>query len=139
MAVVFLLLGLFMLYQALQLPVRTLDGGPGPGILPVGLALLLVGFSVWILARRRREQVHFGNTRRVGIMTLGVFVYAFLLERLGFIVTTSLLMVALMVAFNERRRLPLAALGLVGTAASFVLFYNVLKVQLPVDPWGLWR
>jgi putative tricarboxylic transport membrane protein len=139
MAVVFLFLGLFMLYQALQLPMRTLDGGPGPGILPVGLAVLMVVFSVWTLARRRRERARFGDVRRVGIMVAGVFAYAIVLERLGFVVATALLMVGLMVAFNERHRPALAALGLLGTAASFVLFYSVLKVQLPIDPWGLWR
>ena len=139
MAVPFLVLGLFVTYQAFQLPMRSLDRGPGPGVLPVGLGILLVALSAWLLIRRRREPITIGDRRRIGVMVAGVFVYAFVLERLGFVVSTGLLMIVLMVSFNERHRPALAALGVLGAALSFLLFYSILKVQLPPDPWGLWR
>jgi len=44
----------------------------------------------------------------------------------------------LLVAFNPRRRLWLAALGLAGSVGSYALFSSFLKVQLPPDPWFLW-
>src|SRR5687768_11625345 len=137
MAVVFLALGLFLTYQATQLRMRNIDGGPGPGILPLGLGILLIVLSALVLVRRRREEAHFGNLRRVGIVVAGVAVYAFILERVGFVVATSALLVVLMVAFNERYRGVWAALGVVGTVLSYKLFFNLLKVQLPPDPWGL--
>ena len=139
MAVAFLFLGLFLAYQASQMPMRSLDGGPGAGVLPLGLGVLMVALSVWLVLRGWREPASFGNLRRVGIMVAGVAVYALALERVGFVVATSLLMAVLMVAFNDRHRVPLAALGVAGTALSYALFFGILKVQLPPDPWGLWR
>jgi hypothetical protein len=139
MALAFLLLGLFLFFQATRLPMRTLDGGPGAGILPAGLGLLLAVLAGLVLVRRRPMAVRYGNLVRVGIMVAGVAVYAFILERVGFVVATAALMVVLMVAFNERYRAVWAALGVVGTVLSYMLFFSVLKVQLPPDPWGLLR
>ncbi len=139
MGLPFLILGSFLFYQATRLSMRSLDGGPGPGVLPAGLGILMVLFSLWALVRHRLERVQFGSLARIGIMVGGVAAFNFILERVGFLVATALLMVALMVAFNERHRVPLAALGVVGAVLGYVLFYQVLKVQLPPDPWGLWR
>lgn len=135
----FLLLGGFFLYQALQLSMRSLDGGPGPGLLPAGLAGLMVLFAGRALLLGAGGQIVFGNVPRVAVMVGAVALYAAGLDRLGFVVTSSLAMVALMVVFNHRLRIPLAALGIVGSAAAFWLFYGVLRVQLPPDPWGMWR
>jgi putative tricarboxylic transport membrane protein len=139
MAAAFLVLGLFLLYQATRLSMRTLDGGPGPGVLPTGLAVLLVLLSARLLLSGWREQPRFGNLRRIGIMVGGVFLYAFILEKVGFVVATALLMIVLMVTFNERYRAAVVTLGVVGTVLTYLLFFNVLKVQLPPDPWGLMR
>lgn len=135
----FLLLGGFFLYQALQLSMRSLDGGPGPGLLPASLAGLMVLFAVRSLLLGAVDRIAFGNLRRVAAMVAAVALYAAGLDRLGFVLTSSIAMVALMVVFNERLRIPLAALGIVGSAAAFWLFYVALRVQLPPDPWGMWR
>jgi putative tricarboxylic transport membrane protein len=139
MAFAFLTLGLFLFYQATRLSMRGLDGGPGPGLMPAGLGLLMVLISLRLVPSSLRERLQFGHLGRISIMVAALVVYALILERVGFVVATSLMMVVLLVAFNGRHRLPLAALGVVGTLLAFQLFYSTLKVQLPPDPWGLWR
>ena len=139
MAAAFLILGIFLFYQASQLSMRTLDGGPGPGVLPIGLAVLLMALSARLLVSGWRERARFGSLRRVGIMVGGVFLYAFILEKVGFVVATGLLMIVLMITFNERYRPAVATLGVIGTLLTYLLFFNVLKVQLPPDPWGVLR
>lgn len=139
MAAAFSLLGLFLTYQALRLPFRSLDGGPGPGLLPTGLGVLLLILAGFALVQSRHERVAFGNLRRIGIMVGSVALYAATLEWLGFVLATAIMVVALLLTFNERRRAPLAALGVAGTLATYALFSGALKVPLPADPWGLWR
>jgi Tripartite tricarboxylate transporter TctB family len=138
MALAFLLLGAFLLYQALQLPMRS-SGGPGPGLLPAALGVLIVALAARLIPATWRERVVFGDLRRIGIMTAALVLCTALLEPLGFVLATGLLMVILLVAFNERRRLAMAALGVIGVVVTYAVFYSVLKVQLPSDPWGLWR
>jgi putative tricarboxylic transport membrane protein len=138
LAVAFLLLGAFLLYQALQLPMRGVSG-PGPGLLPAALGALLVLLSARLIPATWREPVTFGNLRRIAVMIVALAGCTALLEPLGFVLATGLMMVALLVTFNERGRPAMAALGLLGSAVTYALFYGFLKVQLPGDPWGLWR
>ena len=139
MAVVFLLLGAFLLYQALQLPMRSLAAGPGPGLLPAAVGALLLVLAALLLPATWRERVAFGDLRRIGIMIAAVAFCTAMLESLGFVLAAAIMMVVLLVTFNERHRIALTALGVVGAAATYALFYGVLKVQLPADPWALWR
>jgi hypothetical protein len=139
LALVFLALGGGMLWQALRLSMRSLDGGPGPGLMPTALGVLMLVFAGRILLQRDDKSPSFGNLRRVGMMVAGLALFGFALDRLGFVVTATVVMVLLLVLFNSRGRPLLAALGVLGAVATYTLFYVVLRVQLPADPWGLWR
>jgi hypothetical protein len=139
LAVVFLVLGVAMLAQALRLSMRTLDGGPGPGLLPAALGVLIVVFSGRILLMTADQRPTFGHMARVGIMVAGLAMFGVAMDRLGFVLTAATVMVLLLLLFNTRGRAVLAGLGVVGAAATYALFYAVLRVQLPPDPWGLWR
>lgn len=139
MAIAFLLLGAFLFYQSTRLSMRSLDGGPGPGLLPSAIGALMVLLAVLLLRSGWRERTQLGAVWRIGVMVGVVALYTAVLDRVGFVIATALMMIVLMVAFNERYRLPLAGLGVLGTALTYVLFFSVLKVPLPPDPWRLWR
>ena len=138
MAVALALLGAFVLVEASQLKMTSLGGGPGPGVFPVALGVILLGIGARLAPAALRERTEFGHLRRVGVLIGALAAYAALLDRLGFVITTSATIVFLLVAFNPRRRLWLAALGLAGSVGSYALFSSFLKVQLPPDPWFLW-
>ncbi len=138
MAVALALLGAFVLVEASQLKMTSLGGGPGPGVFPVALGVMLLGIGARLAPAALRERTEFGHLRRVAVLIGALAAYAALLDRLGFVITTSATIVFLLVAFNPRRRLWLAALGLAGSVGSYALFSSFLKVQLPPDPWFLW-
>jgi len=137
-AVALALLGAFVLVEASQLKMTSLGGGPGPGVFPVALGVILLGIGARLAPAALRERTEFGHLRRVAVLIGALAAYAALLDRLGFVITTSATIVFLLVAFNPRRRLWLAALGLAGSVGSYALFSSFLKVQLPPDPWFLW-
>jgi len=137
-AVALALLGAFVLVEASQLKMTSLGGGPGPGVFPVALGVMLLGIGARLAPAALRERTEFGHLRRVAVLIGALAAYAALLDRLGFVITTSATIVFLLVAFNPRRRLWLAALGLAGSVGSYALFSSFLKVQLPPDPWFLW-
>jgi putative tricarboxylic transport membrane protein len=139
MAIVFALLGAFILAQALELRMTSLGGGPGPGVLPAALGALLLGIGARLALTTWRERPEFGVLWRVGVLALALMAYAVLLDPLGYVITTAATMVALLVTFNARRRVLLAALGVAGAVGSYALFNTALHVPLPPDPWGVWR
>ena len=138
MAVALALLGAFVLVEASQLKMTSLGGGPGPGVFPAALGAMLLGIGARLAPAALRERSEFGHLRRVAVLVGALAVYATLLDRLGFVITTSATIVFLLVAFNPRGRLWLAALGLAGSVGSYALFSSVLRVQLPPDPWFFW-
>jgi putative tricarboxylic transport membrane protein len=132
------LLGAFVLVEATQLRMTTLGGGPGPGVFPIALGTLLLVLGVSLAPATVRERTTFGHVPRLAGLAGVLLVYAILLDRLGFVITTSLAMAGMLAAFTTRRRALWAAIGVVGAIASYALFSSILHVQLPPDPWFFW-
>jgi hypothetical protein len=137
-AIALALLGAFMLVEASQLRMTTLGGGPGPGFFPSALGTLLLGLGVWLAPSTLRERTTFGHLPRVAALTGVLAAYALLLDGLGFVITTSLAMAAMLAAFTTRHRPLWAAAGVVGAVVSYAIFSSILHVQLPADPWFIW-
>ena len=113
-----------------------------PGLAAFGLAIssaLLIGQHVRqtrrakAAARSAPEAVAPAPRLAVAVTVVGLFAYWLLVDRIGFLVAASALLVALMSAYRVRLALAvpisLAAALLVHTA-----FFKLLKVPLP---WGL--
>lgn len=130
-----LALGLYLTYEALQLPLGSLTR-PGPGFYPAVLALLLVILSGAILFHSLKRgaallPVGFGaRTVHIAITAGAILVYALLLEAIGFLLCTFVLVLALLVAFGKvpwPRSLIVAGAG---TIAVYVMFTQ-LGIPLP--------
>jgi putative tricarboxylic transport membrane protein len=137
-AVALALLGAFVLVEAAQLRMTTLGGGPGPGVFPIALGVLLLGLGVSLAPAALRERTTFGHLPRLAGLAGVLVVYAILLDPLGFVITTSLAMAVLLAAFTTRRRALWAAVGVVGAVVAYAVFSSALHVQLPADPWFFW-
>lgn len=138
------LAGLAGLWEALKLPLGTV-AQPGPGFFPVCLAaafsvvaLALVvqalrGGAVASLSVRRRE---LGHRRKVGAALGSLSLYAFLLEPLGFLLATVLLLIFFFSAI-EPQRWPVAVGGSVAASLLTYGFFKLwLGVQLPAGLFG---
>jgi hypothetical protein len=117
---------------------------PGPGLMPflVGSALLLVSIPLVIKAfskiqaRNGKKEVH-GEVSfvRLSLVLGGLFVHAMLLEVLGYLVATSLLLILLFkTAGCQKWRVVLVASALT-VIGSYVVFTS-LGVRFPEGIFG---
>jgi putative tricarboxylic transport membrane protein len=142
-AVLLFLVGLLATFEARKLNLGEF-GRPGPGFFPFCLALVFTLVSLALILRslgsaasEQASPQRFAQTRRakkVVTVLLGLVVYAFALEWLGFLLSTLILMLFLFKAID-----PLgwpAAIG--GSIATALLSYVVFKIWLQIAlPAGL--
>ena len=110
----------------------------GPAVFPIVLAIPLGLFAVYLVLRPDREPAWpRGPALRKQVLALVAFVaYAYLLEPLGFVVSTFLAVVVL--GWLLGARLPEAGAAGVGIAVVlFVLFDTLLGLPLPAGVLGV--
>jgi putative tricarboxylic transport membrane protein len=129
--IVFALFGFYESSQIPHLKSQALSAAFFPNFLFGILVLCGCGliYQVW----RRPEKAHFPKFHWDKLMPLFVLLlaYAFILEYLGFIVTTLGFMVGAMFMLGERKPLLLAAVPVVSTLGIYFLFSKVFLIVLP--------
>ncbi len=139
---VLLVLSLLVLWHVQGFPPAPgQDYGPAvfPGVIALGLALASIAL-IWQGYHGRQAWLQVDVGLRSGrhlvafaIVIVGTVLYILLVDRLGFIVCSIGLLVALQWACGVRWGLNLCV-ALVATLAIHTAFYKLLKVPLP---WGL--
>ena len=130
-----LAVGLFFAVGGILLKLGTLRS-PGPGFLPLMMALLLIAFSLYIFVK---GLVNPGTVlkgfqwRRQGVLVVSVFFYGLLLGFAGFLLSTFVLMFVVFGLFSEgKRRWPKALFYAALTALiGWLVFSVALKVPFP--------
>jgi putative tricarboxylic transport membrane protein len=132
---VVLALGLYVSYEALKLKFGSVTQ-PGPGFYPTVLALLLVVVSAALIfhSSRPREktlQVDFGaRTSHVAITSVAIIIYAAVLEGVGFLLCTFVLVLTMLVGIGKVTWLRSLVVALAGTVAVYAIFTK-LGIPLP--------
>ena len=142
MAAVLLLGAVAALVEGRGLPFGTV-AAPGPGFFPRALAaglagvaaLLLVGAVMAGRAAAPPAAVPGGRTRLAGVV-IALFVFTAVLDHLGFVVATFLLMAALFRVVERHRWTTVVAESAAAAVVSHVGFKIWLGVRLPPGPWG---
>lgn len=121
-------------------PLGTLQE-PGPGYVPLLLALFMgvMGLLV-VLAGGRSTPVagiHWGEGGRALAILVACGAAAYALERLGFRITMTALLVFFLGVMERRHPLRVAAVALGFAFAAYHVFASMLRVPLPVSPWGV--
>jgi putative tricarboxylic transport membrane protein len=125
------LLAIGYLLAARRYPLDTL-ATPGPGIVPLGAGLALLALSIWLLVTGRPRPVADPALRWPAIVVSAVLVlYAAVLPRLGFVVSSFALVVVSSRLMGLRGWWRPAALALGVAAAAYLLFARWLGVPLP--------
>lgn len=144
---VLILLGVAFLWFGLEnLPLGTLDD-PGPGAAPVLLAGLLIVCAVWnqigggaaLLDVDEGEEGSSepGALRHAFLLFAATVLVAFALDPLGYRLTILALLL-FFVGFVERKPVVTVLLLSFGLSfGSYWIFDHVLKVPLPVGPFGI--
>lgn len=131
--------------------------GVGPRAFPLVLGIVLMALSAILMAadliawRRHVEQpaapggaAGGGDAARApGLLQLRVLVtvciaiavYGYLMQKVGFVMSTFLTVVGLLLILKERRVLILAGMGLGITLGSWLVFGEVLGAYIPRGTW----
>lgn len=132
-------LGLYVGWENRVYPLGTLQE-PGPGYLPLLLAIFLGAMGALIVLRGGASQLfsamRWRETPRAIVILIACAFATMALERIGYRLTVIALLIFFL-GVVERRR-PLRA-GIVAVAFSFISFYvigTLLKVPLPRSAWG---
>jgi putative tricarboxylic transport membrane protein len=131
-------------YGAAALRIPGQDGEPGPGFLPLGLAVLLAGLSVWIIWSGLRSAEPAGvetpdggprSTSGPCLAGLATVLYVALFQPLGFVLSTLAYSGAVTSLFTRDGKLRFIVPALV-TLALYLFFRVALGVRLPVGMLG---
>ncbi|MBI4241025.1 MAG: tripartite tricarboxylate transporter TctB family protein [Candidatus Rokubacteria bacterium] len=136
--VTLVLLALGVSWEARKLPVGTLYN-PGPGYMPTLLAIILGALGIVIVVLGGDSvafrSLDWGEGKHA-LAILGTCAFAALaLERIGYRLTTLVILVVLLGVVERKRPLLVGILSLALSLGSYYVFHNLLRVQLPRGPW----
>ena len=127
-------------WQSLGYPFGTVEE-PGPGYLPFFVALILAAFGALVVLRGgespRLALAQFQDGGKALAILAGLAFGALAIERIGYTITITLLLIFYLGVIERRHPAAVAVVALGTAFGSFHLFNTVLKVPLPVGPFGL--
>jgi len=110
---------------------------PGPGFLPFGLSIILIFLSLLLILPRQKKSTpaipfwpH--QTWLRPLLGLAIFIlYAILLARVGFLITTFIFLLLWLGGIERIRPGPMISISALVTAALYFIFGFFLEVPLP--------
>ena len=138
-----LLLAVYICLQSLAYPLGSWRY-PGPGFFPFGTGIFLGLLSITVFWRARSskpqetEESWYPKERWMVLILvlIALFSYAILLEILGFLMSTFLLLFFLFRVVEPQRWVVAAGGSLLASFSSYVLFEFLLHIRLPRGFWG---
>ena len=135
----FILLGVLVFALSGDLPFGTLSS-PGAGMMPKLMAGLMVAFAMTIIAVGSTSQpvteIDWSDRWHAMLVVSTTAIAIFAYQRLGFLLTMSLLVFTLLVVVERRNVLIAATYGIALTLFAYWLFGKALKA--PLERGMLW-
>jgi putative tricarboxylic transport membrane protein len=135
-AVIVIPICVYVFYESTQWPVPALLGRPF--VIPRGVAIFLMGAALLLLYRaltgralELEKRLEGADLRRVTGVTVFTFGYLFVVERIGFFITTFSYMLLFGWVLGERRWLRLVLFAVLVPVVAYTLFSTTLHVPLP--------
>lgn len=122
-----------------DLPFGTLSA-PGAGMMPKAMAGFMILFSLLMMVGAGESpplsSVDWSDRAHAALVIVITAIAVAVYQRLGFLITMSLLVFALLVGVERRRLLPAAAYSIGLTLFAYWLFDKALRS--PLEPGVLW-
>jgi hypothetical protein len=138
--IVIVLVALLVGWENRAYPIGSL-AEPGPGYMPLLLAGALGVFGLLIALRAGASPlfntIDWSESRRGVVMLIACGAAIFALERIGYRLTMIALLVFMLGVVERKRPVPTLLVAFGFAFLSYFLFATLLKVQLPLGPWGL--
>lgn len=134
-----LALGLYVWWMNRAYPLGSL-AEPGPGYMPLLLAIFMgvMGLLVTLSGGKSMPlaAIEWTEARRAIALLIACAVAAYALERLGYRITMAALLVFFLGVMERRKPMMVAAVGVGFSLITYYVFATLLRVPLPVSPWG---
>ena len=135
-SIVFLALGILVVVESQKISDSAYGSAIGPSIFPLGLGILLIFLSILLFIETVRHRATYEivgesedltspNYKRFLIIFVAALAYAFLLEKLGYIITTFAF---LLIGFQTRDRGGWGKSIIISAAFSAVIYFGYVKV-----------
>jgi putative tricarboxylic transport membrane protein len=134
-----LMFSLFFSYSAYKLGMGTLNQ-PGPGFVFfwTGIVISLLSLTVILRSFAKRSSGEAkgsiygkGNTTKILLVLVSLFLYGLLMEQLGFLIVTLLLFLYLLGIIEKKKWFFTVVVSLIVTIISYLIFEVGLQSQLP--------
>jgi putative tricarboxylic transport membrane protein len=130
-----LALGAVAIFESAKLPLGTVRN-PGQGFFPwwtsVVIVLLALVFLAQVLTSRpSTNQQAPGRIAKVALLLIVLSAYTFLLDPLGYLLSTFLLVLFMLRALDPQRWTVALSIALLAAVGSYVVFAIWLSVPLP--------
>ena len=134
---IFIMLGAYVTwYSMFKLKVGTISR-PGSGFFTLicGLGILVLSL-IWLLSGLKKQEDkgamwEKGQWLSPLLAIVVTFAYAFLMEPLGYIISTAVFIILWQVIVSRARRITIIVFTIIGTAVMYLLFEVLLSVPLP--------
>ncbi|MBR1757544.1 MAG: tripartite tricarboxylate transporter TctB family protein [Lachnospiraceae bacterium] len=135
----FIVLGGICFYSATTWPMYFASDPAGPGAIPkilsvgimvLGLILAIGGF--FVKTKPEKPLMSVAELRVVGLLTVTCIAYILLLQVIGYLLATPLLIAAILLICGNRNVKQIILLSVIATIVLFLLFYSLLRVNLPL-------
>ena len=142
-----LIFSILVSYQSYELGLGTLHQ-PGPGFLFfwIGIITALLSSIVVLMSLKKPfpEEVQEplfgkGHATKIVLVLLSLFLYALLIEWLGFLIVTLFFFIFLLGVIEKKKWFFAVSVSLVVTAISYLVFETGLQSQLPKGLLGFLR
>ena len=128
----FLGLSLLAILESLRMGTGTMKE-PGAGFLSLAMGLVLAAFSLVLIFRgwKPSKGPAVKHSAKTIIALAALFIYSLIMDKIGFIVATFLLVLVLFHLAQRRTWWVLLGMSVLVTAVAYLLFGVVLKVYFP--------
>lgn len=144
-----MIMGLVYGAQAFALPRAPIGNPMGPVYFPLGLAGLMLGLGAFLFVtearkglnsddKSKRPKFHFESMKLIFAVIGFCLLYTVIFEWLGFVLSTIVFLMSMLMVVNGPKKWLLNAVVTVGfSLGAWYLFVQVFQISLPASPFGI--
>ena len=133
-------LAIYVWWMNRAYPLGTLSE-PGPGYVPLLLSIFMGAMGLLVALSGGKSMplaaMQWTEAKRAIALLIACGVAAYALERLGYRITMAALLIFFLGVMERRKPMMVATVGIGFSLVTFYLFATLLRVPLPVSPWGV--
>ena len=133
-------LALYVWWMNRAYPIGSLSE-PGPGYVPLLLAIFMGAMGLLVALSGGKSMplaaMQWTEAKRAIALLIACGVAAYALERLGYRITMAALLIFFLGVMERRKPMMVVSVGIGFSLTTFYLCATLLRVPLPVSPWGV--